>query len=355
MEQDLEKKLKERIKELTCLHEVSLMISNPKPIKQTLTEISNILKKAWTFSEASVVDLKIGAHEISTSPIPSASVFQEANLKYSSGLSGFLRIHYPSPPYKQEDFLEEEQKLLEHVANVINNYLEKERLKRSTERNDRMAILGEITAGVAHELNTPLGNILGFAELISSRTEESQTKKDVEKIVKAAIFSREVVKKMMFFSCEMPQNQEIIRVKPIISQALALLGPNFKKASLDYKFYCEDPKLKAQCDSIQLTQVLFNILINAIYVSPENSVIEVKLFQRNNDFYIEIADQGPGIPEDIKPKIFEPFFTTKPIGEGSGLGLSAVLGIVKSHKGEILCMDNKPRGTVFQISMPLRI
>jgi signal transduction histidine kinase len=354
MEQNLETKLKERVKELKCLYEVSIAISNPKPVKQTLTEICGILKEAWSFSGEAVVELKIGQHEISTSPIPQESVFQEAKLKNTAGHPGFVKIHYP-PPYKEEDFLEEEQKLLNNVANEINNYLEKERLKRSTERNDRMSILGEITAGVAHELNTPLGNILGFAELISSRTEEPQTKKDVGKIVKAAIFSREVVKKMMFFSCEMPQNQEIIRIKPIISQALALLGPNFKKAGVDYEFHCEDPKLKAQCDSIQLTQVLFNILINAIYASPENTVITVKLFRKGPDFYIEIADQGPGIPEEVKPKIFDPFFTTKPIGEGSGLGLSAVLGIVKSHKGEIRCFDNPPTGTVFQIRMPLEM
>ncbi|HET8810748.1 MAG TPA: HAMP domain-containing sensor histidine kinase [Flavobacteriaceae bacterium] len=361
MEQALETKLKERIKELSCLYNISLAISKNRSISQTLTEICEVLKAAWQFSEETVVELKIADHNIQTTPLPKKTVFQESILDKSEENTDFVRIHYPSPPYGKNDFLEEEQKLLDNVANEIREFLEKERLKkqekllkRSVERNDRMSILGEITAGIAHELNTPLGNILGFAELIDERTREPQSKKDTRKIIKAAIYSREVVKKLMFFACEMPQNREIIRIKPIISEALSLLGPNFKKADVSYEFECETPNLKAQCDSIQLTQVLFNILINAIYVSPKNGKITLKLYEDPDNFFIEIADNGPGIPKEIKPKIFEPFFTTKPVGEGSGLGLSAVHGIVKSHRGEILCFDNEPSGTIFRIRMPLK-
>lgn len=361
MEQVLETKLKERVKELSCLYNISLAISKNRSVSHTLTEICEVLKEAWQYSEKTVVELKVAEHIIRTSPLPKATVFQESILNKSEAQTDFVRIHYPSPPYGKHDFLEEEQKLLDNVANEIREFLEKERLKkqeellkRSAERNDRMSILGEITAGIAHELNTPLGNILGFAELIDERTAEPQTKKDIQKIIKAAFFSREVVKKLMFFACEMPQNRETIRIKPVISQALSLLGPNFKKADVSYEFECETPNLKAQCDSIQLTQVLFNILINAIYASPKNEKINIKLYKGTDDFFIEIADNGPGIPKEIKPKIFEPFFTTKPVGEGSGLGLSAVHGIVKSHRGEILCFDNEPSGTIFRIRMPLK-
>ena len=215
--------------------------------------------------------------------------------------------------------------------------------------------MGEITAGIAHELNTPLGNILGFAEFIQEQAKEKQVQLDSAKIIKAAIYSREVVKKLMFFSCEMPQNRKFVKIVPIISEALTLLGPNFKKSKITFTFDFADAQLEAQLDPIQFTQVLFNILINAIYASPENTVIKVSVYSEESNFLIEIADQGLGIEAVFKSKIFEPFFTTKPIGEGSGLGLSVVHGIIKSHKGQISSIDNKPQGTIFQVKLPLKM
>lgn len=361
MEISAEEKLQERVKELSCLYAVLSALSKPRPVAEVLTTICAILQQAWRFSENAVAELKIDEYHLFSSAIPKESIFQQCNFPEHRSQNGYLKIHYPASTFSKEDFLEEEQKLLDNVAIEISGFLEKEHhrkneelLKRSAERNDRLSILGEITAGIAHELNTPLGNILGFAELIEQRTQELQTKKDSSKIIKAAIFSREVVKKLMFFACEMPQNMEIISIKPIISQALSLLGQNFKKAGVFYTFDYEQADLKAQFDSIQLTQVLFNILINAIYAAPNGSEIHIQLTNDEHNFYIEISDKGPGIPKEIKHRIFEPFFTTKPVGEGSGLGLSVVHGIIKSHRGDILCQDNHPTGALFRIQLPLK-
>ena len=127
-----------------------------------------------------------------------------------------------SPPKNKGDL-----KILKKVCYEVSLYLEKKEsqikeahLKRSAERIDRLSILGEITAGIAHELNTPLGNILGFAELIKQQNNNPQIDRDISKIINAAIYSREIVKNLMFFSCEMPQNKSVFPVKPIIMQAL---------------------------------------------------------------------------------------------------------------------------------------
>jgi signal transduction histidine kinase len=153
----------------------------------------------------------------------------------------------------------------------------------------------------------------------------------------------------------MPQHKEFIQIKPIVDQALKLLSQNFQKAEIHYNFKIDNPSLEAQIDSIQFTQVLFNLLINAIYVSPKMSTISVEASSTPTNFILEIKDEGSGIPTDLKSKIFEPFFSTKPVGEGSGLGLSVVHGIIKSHRGEIITFDNKPAGTVFQIRLPLKM
>lgn len=356
-----EEVLKERIKELTCLYDVStVIVQHEGAMEATLKTICFILKRAWQFSDEAVVALKLDDFYVTTAAVPGNAIFQRSAIQVFNEALGFVKVYYPSAKFTEKHFLKEEEKLLNKVCSDIGFLYEKqlnkgkeEQLKRSAERIDRLSILGEITAGIAHELNTPLGNILGFAEFIHDRTKEKQSKQDSAKIIKAAIYSREVVKKLMFFSCEMPQNMSFVKIKPTVLQALTLLGPNFKKAEVFYKLNFENSSLEAQLDAIQLTQVLFNILINSIYVSPKLSTIAVTVYNDETNFFIEISDEGPGIKEEYKAKIFEPFFTTKPIGEGSGLGLSVVHGIVKSHKGDIISFDNKPKGTVFQIRLPL--
>lgn len=355
-------RLKERIKELVCLYETTHIINQKNiTIEEVLTNIGQNLEKALKYSDDAIVEIVFKDLKILTNVLPQKTVYIDRKTFIENNEVGFIKIHYPSPKLSIDDFLEEEYKLLEKISVETSQFLEnkerkekEEKLKQSAERNDRLSILGEITAGIAHELNTPLGNILGFAELIKKENKVKSIDKDISKIINAAIYSREIVKKLMFFSCEMPQNKEVLLIKPIILQAVTLLGPNFKKANITCNVTFKDHNIKAQIDEIQLTQVLFNIIMNAIYVSPFESKIDILVNSKKENFIIEIKDQGSGIDEEIKPKIFEPFFTTKPIGEGSGLGLSVVHGIIRSHKGEIKVVNNKPKGTNFQIILPLK-
>lgn len=358
----IEEKLNERIKELVCLYETTHIINQKNTtIESTLTKIGESLKKALKHSDEAIIEITFNELEIFTDILPEKTIHIESKTYIENNNVGIIRIHYPSPKLSITNFLEEENKLLEKISSETSLFLERKerkekeaKLKQSAERNDRLSILGEITAGIAHELNTPLGNILGFAELIKRENKVKTIDKDISKIINAAIYSREIVKKLMFFSCEMPQNKEILLIKPIIKQAVTLLGPNFKRANITCNVTFKDSTIKAQIDEIQLTQVLFNIIMNAIYVSPFESKIDILVYSKKENFIIEVKDEGSGIDEAIKSKIFEPFFTTKPIGEGSGLGLSVVHGIIKSHKGEIKVINNIPTGTNFQIILPLK-
>lgn len=356
-----EEKLQERIKELSCLYEISSILSKQENINsRTLDSIGGILKEAWRFSNDAIIEIELNTNKFLSQEIKESTVFQTAEIIVFGEKVGYIKVHYPATRFSEKHFLPEEQKLLEKVTSDLSSFYEKEKtrekqtiLELTAQRNDRLLILGEITAGIAHELNTPLGNILGFAELIASKTGDKQIKADIKKIIQSAIYSREVVKKLMFFACEMPQHMELIKIKPVIDQVLVMLGPKFKKAEVSHSFIIQDPQLSARLDSIQLSQVLFNLLMNAIYVSPKNANISVDVKNDDKFLYIGIADEGPGIDEEIRSRIFEPFFSTKPLGEGSGLGLSVVHGIVKSHKGDIVTFDNKPKGTVFQVKFLL--
>lgn len=356
-----EENLKEKFKELSCLYEILKTISNADSINiQTLHDIIVSTKNAWRFASDTVVEIDVINYHLSTSQQTEKSIFQSSAIHINKIDCGLIKVHYPASKYILDNFTEDEQKLLDTIALEIGNYIEKHQilerkavLRRTIERMERLALLGEMTAGIAHELNTPLGNILGFAELIKEHNTDPEIDSDISIVINSVIYSREIVKKLMFFPSEMPQKLELQEIKPIIVFALSFLKSNFQKKEIKTELTFEDENILVKVDSVQITQVLFNLLINAIFASPEKSTIKIIVDHDDNNLYVKIEDQGTGIPDTIKEKIFEPFFTTKPLNYGCGLGLSVVHGIVKNHNGEIILQDNFPNGSIFIIRIPL--
>lgn len=358
----IEKDLKERIKELTCLYEVSSIIVNNdyKEMDKTIYSIALSVRRALQYDRDTIVEIHSGQFHLISSALPKNSVIIESDIKIFNEPKGFIRIHYPANKYEIDDFLKEEIILMKTVAVNIGDLLERAAIreneavvKRKMEHADRLSILGEITAGIAHELNTPLANILGFAELLKSKENtDSQNGKDLEKIINSAIYSREVVKKLMFFSCEMPQNMTEVDIVPVVSDAMILLDSTLNKNEITYKLQLPKEEVLLKVDTIQLTQVIFNLVLNAIYFSPKNGQINLKLTQTPTKITLKISDEGPGIKPENEDKIFQPFFTTKGVGDGSGLGLSVVHGIIKGHRGSIEYKNNNPSGAIFTITFP---
>ena len=358
----VEQKLKERIKELSCLYEVTSLIVNCDydRVEVTLTGIVDCLKRAWQFNLDTYVILQTDSYAIQTEKEQDAYVYLQSPITIFNKEIGDIKIGYPYPKYTLDDFLEEEQQLLDNVCLEVGGLLERRQIRdneaairRQVEQADRLRILGEITAGIAHELNTPLANILGFTELLKERvTADVQSSKDLDKIITNAIFSREVVKKLMFFACEMPQEKEIVNMVPIVEDAMDLMRVTLQKKNISCVFHKQASEIRLRIDKIQLTQVLFNLIVNAIYFSPEGGTIHISLEEKEGDIFLEIKDEGSGIEAANEKKIFDPFFTTKPHTDGSGLGLSVVHGIVQSHQGSISHTPNTPQGTIFTIRFP---
>lgn len=353
--------LNERIKELTCLYEISSIAAlQHGNLDEVLVKIVNRLPLAWMFPDRAVGEIEIDGRTFRSGKKPFDSMVQKASIHTDDQLRGEVRMHYPN-----EDkifFLEEEQQLITNVALEISVIVERsERKKREIEieqklqHNDRLSILGEITAGIAHELNTPLANILGFAQFIHDSPDSNQTVRDSEKIIQSAIHAREVVKKLMFFSCDMPQKKQESSVNEVISDAAKLLMPTLQNAGVELKISPDPNDQLVRFDPVQFTQVIFNLVINAVHASKEGDKVHVSISSDKSRVLIEVKDQGRGIPKEIQSKIFEPFYTTKPLGEGSGLGLSVVHGIVRSHGGEISLESEEGSGTKFSISLPLTL
>ena len=201
--------LKERIKELTCLYEISSIIVNADvgQIQETIEAIAFKLKEGFQFPKLTEISITTSICNSKT-----ANIQTSVNLK--SEITVFNKpdgVIVASLREIKSSFLKEEKQLLDSVALKIGNLIERieiqqneASLKRQMERADRLSILGEITAGIAHELNTPLANVLGFAELLKNDLKDNEEAlSDLDKIIDNVIFSREVVKKLMFFACEM--------------------------------------------------------------------------------------------------------------------------------------------------------
>ncbi|NNE76356.1 MAG: HAMP domain-containing histidine kinase [Pricia sp.] len=353
-----EAKLKERIKELTCLYEVTSIIVNSDydQLETSLEAITFCLKKAWQFEDDAEVYLSDGNYKVQTKGYHSEMASLRSDIKVFNKVEGHIEVGYPYDTYTIADFLEEEQTLLNNVSLAVGNLLERKQIrdnevivKRQMERTDRLHILGEITAGIAHELNTPLANILGFAELLKDRMNDNQAIRDLKKIIDNTIFSREIVKKLMFFACEIPQVMNEVQLNSVIENVLKLLKPSLREKKIKLTTSYSNADIRLRADTVQLTQVLFNLIMNAVYYSPINGQIKIEVSETKKKIEIQISDEGSGIDPKIEDKVFEPFFTTKPIGEGSGLGLSVVHGIVNSHKGTIAHGPNTPKGTIFTI------
>jgi len=354
--------LHERIKELTCLYEVSTLAhASDRSFEDILQSIVDRIPHAWRFPEDAVCELSVKEHHLVSRQKDETSCNQQQDICIDDKVIGSISIHYPVPKRSSADFLKEEtallRKLSEEIASIVDRKESRDREEsfiQNFQRQDRLSILGEITAGIAHELNTPLGNILGFSQLILDSERNPQTLSDAQKIMNSAIHSREIVKKLMFFSCELPQKYEFVSLNQLVNEALRLLAPSFQKSNIRSLFESGTSDIQVQLDPIQITQVIFNLLINAIHASPENSSISVQIEPRQETVLLVITDEGKGIPEEIREKIFEPFFTTKPVGEGSGLGLSVVHGIIKAHRGTIQVASETGKGTSFTIELPLK-
>ncbi|HEA31476.1 MAG TPA: HAMP domain-containing histidine kinase [Leeuwenhoekiella sp.] len=350
--------LKERIKELTCLYEVSSILMNVthEKLYDELKAIGASLKKAFQFPSETQIEIFIPGHSVSTGKSSAVGILSSAIILFNKNV-GHIEAQLNQ---EKLGFLAEEQQLLDNIALKIGDLLERIEivknesvLRMQMERADRLNILGELTAGIAHELNTPLANILGYAELLRPKMQvDQEAEADVEKIISSAIYSREVVKKLMFFACEMPQEMKKVNIVPSIKGAVDLLDATFRKSEVRYIVKIEEEQLWLRADIIQLTQIIFNLVINAIYFSPKNALVTIEAFQNEYSVILKITDEGSGLSEVALEKVFQPFFTTKPVGQGSGLGLSVVHGIVASHKGTIIAANNEDRGATFTVTLP---
>ncbi len=228
---------------------------------------------------------------------------------------------------------------------------------------EKLASLGRMAAGVAHELNSPLTGIVTFAHLMLKHTppERRQDIEDLEVIIEQANRCSKIIKGLLGFSRKASAEKIHVNINELTDGTISMIRNQAKFHNIKFDMKLDDSLPSIMADPNQMQQVFLNLLINAADAMNERGQITIATRMvddtaTGNKKFIEIefTDTGPGIPEDDIGKIFEPFFTTKPAGKGTGLGLAVSYGIIKKHGGNIIVRSESGKGASFFIRLPVK-
>ena len=222
--------------------------------------------------------------------------------------------------------------------------------------SSRLVSVGEMAAGVAHELNNPLTAILGFSQLALRQDVDDVLKRDLEAIATEAERAGRIVDNLLSFARSHNSGNRVFDPAASIQKILDLREYECRVNNIEVVTYFDPDTPKTMADVHKMEQVVLNLLGNAVQAIADghgHGTITVGLVAMDGKVRISITDDGPGIPPDVLPRIFQPFFTTKPVGKGTGQGLSICQSIVQEHGGEIKVESRPRRGTTFVVEIPI--
>jgi two-component system NtrC family sensor kinase len=242
------------------------------------------------------------------------------------------------------------------IVVVMTDVTDSAMLRSKLMHAEKMAAVGQLVSGVAHEVNNPLTAILGFTDLLMENSELPESaRRDLRVILQEAQRTKQIVQNLLSFARQMPPQRQPIQVNNILQRTVHLRSYDFISHGIQVVERLDESLPQVIGDSHQLQQVFLNILNNAydaVRESPRSARIEITSARAEAFVEISFRDSGPGIP-DPGP-IFDPFYTTKDVGKGTGLGLSICYGIVREHGGEIVCHNNlDSEGATFIVRLPV--
>jgi signal transduction histidine kinase len=355
--------LRERVKELSCLYEfLSIADRLDSSLSEILQDIANLLPSAWQYPDKTAARVTLDGDVYATKGFVETPHMQSAAVVIRGERRGSIDVVYVEerPHVYEGPFLKEERHLIDALARELSGIIERRRARADRARledqirhADRLATIGQLAAGVAHELNEPLGNILGFAELAGKAggTPES-VGQDLQKIVNACLYCRKVVSKLKLFARQMPARKVETNLNKMVAEELFFIESRCVTQGIQIVRDLDPDLPRVIADASQIYQILVNLTVNAVQAMPEGGVLTIRTRGVGDGVVLVIEDTGVGMTEEIRANIFMPFFTTKDVDQGTGLGLSVVDGIVRAHGGTTTVSSVPGQGSRFEVRIP---
>ena len=241
-----------------------------------------------------------------------------------------------------------------HIVSVERDISEDRRLREQLIHSERLSAVGQLVAGVAHEINNPLQAVMGFTELLMEAKITDEVRRDLEQIRMDADRAARIVRHLLLFARRSTLERSVADLNEIVRSTVALRAFELKSLGIQLvEHYSKElPLIVVNREEIQ--QVVLNLLLNAeqaVRGIEGPSGVQVRTGETANAAFVEVADQGPGVPALVASRVFEPFFTIKAVGQGTGLGLSVSLGIAQAHGGSLELVPTD-RGACFRLTLP---
>ena len=236
---------------------------------------------------------------------------------------------------------------------ILRDITERLGLERQLLRAERLAELGTLAAGMAHEIGTPMNVILGRAEYLMRKTSEESTKKGLTTIVSQVERITKIMNQLLSFARQHPIERRPLALSLVVQDIMDVIQERLEERDIRLEVDMESTCPNVSADRDHMGQVLLNLIVNAIQAMPGGGTLSLRLRCRNEHVHLSVSDTGCGIPSEHLPKLFTPFFSTKEVGEGTGLGLTVVHGIIEEHQGSITVDSEPGRGTTFHIHLPV--
>jgi signal transduction histidine kinase len=332
-------------------------------LEEILHSIVELLPPAWLYPEIAFAEIILDDHSYSTPGFGEGKHQLMADIIVSGERRGRVKVVYleEKPELDEGPFLKEERNLIDTIAREVAMIItrrqaeqDKLKLQEQLRHAERLATIGQLATGVAHELNEPLGNILGFAQLARKCPGlPKQVEQDIEKISTASLNAREVVKKLLIFARQMPPKKTKVNLNQLVEEGLSFFESRCVKEGIELACSLSPDLPEVAVDPSQLNQVLVNLIVNALQAMPKGGRLIIRTLTDKEHILLIVEDTGIGMSEEVMKQIFTPFFTTKDVGQGTGLGLPVVHGIVTSHGGSIQVESKVNQGTRFEIQLPV--
>ena len=353
--------LQERTKELNCLYQLSQLVwQRDTSFAEILKGTVDLLPSGWQYPENVGVRIVCNEQEVRTDNFRETLWKQSADITANRKHVGVVEICYLEEKPEEDDgpFLKEERALIEGIAAELGKAITHSQMEQELIRLERLRAVGELSAGVSHNLNNILTTVLGPAQILKRKTNDPELLREVNDIITSATRARDLVHELhLSVRTQGEESLTPVSVDQIVQQAVQTSRPRWKDEPEAQGISIEMVTRWGGVPSIQGTEaglhdILTNFIFNAVDAMPGGGAISIRTETVEDQVQITFSDTGTGMDEETKKRIFEPFFTTK-MDIGTGLGLSTVYGTVNRWGGTIKVDSTSGKGTTFTLRFPV--